>query len=539
MKRRQIAFAAGALGAALCLVAIEPVDQVAIAGPVVTAAGSAERTDVTGDGIADIIVASGARKTFGGDPSYPDETGGSIYVIPGGSTLPGAPVAVVDQDDEVVYGGSETSDNWGTQLVTGDFNGDRRADVAIGNPTESIGSTANAGAVTVLYGQPASPYLGLVPNGASFIDQNVGDLPGSIEAGDYFGAALTTGDFNGDGYADLAIGAPGEAIGSVKSAGAIWVLYGSSFGVRTDNAIAYDQSTSGLSGDPEKNDHFGAALAAGDVTGDGRDDLAMAIEGENVTGTTGAEGCVQLFKGSASGVTLTGNTYVCVPSLPIGGTVNAVAVGRFHGGSNADVLVYADQAKGAPTFSGALVVLRGSSAGISSGNVATVTQNTPSVSDSSEQDDLFGAALSVGDANGDGADDLAVGVPGENSNAGALHVFVGGASGLTSGLDLFVTENHPLINAVSQFSEAFGSAVRFLDLNNDTRPELVVTAPFEDFSYSTGTMFVLGLQAGSTSTSVVTCTTLTRGSLGNVSGFGFGAPIGGSIVPPDQLPNAT
>ena len=108
-----------------------------------------------------------------------------------------------------------------------------------------------------------------------------------------------------------------------------------------------------------------------------------------------------------------------------------------------------------------------------------------------------------------------------------------------TGLDLFVTENDPLINAGGQFNEGFGGAVRILDVNNDGSPELLVTAPFEDFSFTTGTMFVLGLQKNASGVTLASSSTVTRSGLGNVSAYGIAFPIAGGIIPPNDLPNVT
>src|SRR3982751_2479118 len=83
-----------------------------------------------------------------------------------------------------------------------DFNGDGYSDLAIGVPFESDGSKIEAGAVNVIYGGVG----GLSAMGNQFWSQDSAGVTGSAHANDQFGSVLATGDFDGDGYSDLAIG---------------------------------------------------------------------------------------------------------------------------------------------------------------------------------------------------------------------------------------------------------------------------------------------------------------------------------------------
>jgi hypothetical protein len=503
------------------------------AGPQAVAppGGAAARADVNGDGYADVVVSTGARLTYAGDPNTLGvDRGGSVYVIPGGGSLPAAPAVVVSQDShDFVPGSGEDDDTFGQALATGDFNGDGLADVAIGNPTESFGTKLGVGMVTVLYGRTTSPYLGLIPNTLTQIDQGQPGVPGDNEAGDRFGASLAVGDFNADGYADLAIGQPGEAVGTTQRAGAVTVVYGGTHGLTATGSVGYTQDTAGLNGTPETDDRFGWSLAAGDVTGDARDDLVVGASGEAVAGTTDAWGGVWLLPGSASGVDPATSSSFSVASTGTQDHLRSVAVGKFHGGAYADVLVTADRKKGAPQYAGALVVARGGSDGVSASRLQTLDQSSPGIAGTPEENDFFAGSLAVGDLDGDGYDDLAAGSLRED-NVGSVTLLRGGTAGLLSATGTTVTEDTPAIGASAQPGEGFGYGLRILDVTGDGTPELLVTAPWEDGSLQSGALFRLSVTATAGSLTVTSATSTTRGTLGGGSAFGPATPFAGGTV---------
>ena len=244
--------------------------------------------DFNGDGVDDL--AAGAYST--------DDNAGAVGVLygtPTGLTATGS--AWIDQDTAGVPGTAEPGDTFGWHLAAGDFDGDGRADLAAAASRETLGSAYDAGGVVILRGSAG----GLSGTGAQWFDQNSPGVPGTAEANDTFGEALTAGDVTGDGRADLIVGVPGEGVGSTQAAGLVTVLPGSATGLTATGAVSWDQSNAQIPGEAESNDRFGAALAIVDHNHDGRPDLAIGSPGESIGATYGSGSVTVLYGATTAG----------------------------------------------------------------------------------------------------------------------------------------------------------------------------------------------------------------------------------------------
>src|SRR3954451_21102476 len=170
---------------------------------------------------------------------------------------------------------------------SGDFDGDGRADLAVGVPGESLGDAAAAGEIHVLYGRTraecrasASPVF--PGSRIQTVTQDTAGVPGVAKERDRFGSALAAGDLDHDGYDDLAIGAPGDAGGT----GAVTILRGSPTGLTTAGARLVRQGHDGVPGKEEVDDESGSAVRI--TTAPGRSALTIGAPGESIGKATGA-----------------------------------------------------------------------------------------------------------------------------------------------------------------------------------------------------------------------------------------------------------
>lgn len=447
--------------------------------------------DFDGDGADDL--ATGVP----GDDNLGDQFPGSgIVILRYGTTRQGLAPGLASDVLSQAFGSSpdpaEEGDGFGRAMTKGDFNADGFDDLAVGIPFENDadeGGDADSGAVQVYYGSAN----GIVAASAQYFDEDSPGVPGATDGGDNFGLALATGDFDDDGFDDLAIGVPGENFGAQDTnCGSVNILRGSSVGLDTEGAQRWNQESALIDGSCETDDFWGKALAAADFDGDGFDDLAVGAPGENDGGG------VHFLFGSEAGLATAGNNLwtqndagvldIDEPFDQFGGVL---AAGDFTGDG------YSDLAIGAPLEdleldgdvvledAGAFHIFFGGPTGITSEGSWMWTASSATL-EPSETQDAWASALSAGDFDGDGFADLAIGAPGESSlvggsGSGEVTILRGYSDGVAPWGGQLWNQDSPGVPGASEFLDRFGDALAVGDFDGSGHDDLVVGGPFEDF----------------------------------------------------------
>ncbi|MFI1441346.1 FG-GAP and VCBS repeat-containing protein [Streptomyces fructofermentans] len=226
--------------------------------------------DVTGDGADDIVTTHGFEDHGHGTRLWKGGKDNSVTRIPG-SITPSSEGVIADFDRDGY----------------GDF-----ATFKFGTSHEDIPNLP--GTVEIRFGSPSG-----LSTRTTKLTQNTPGVPGVNETGDQFGRALAAGDVTGDGYPDLAVGVPGEAIGSTRGAGSVVLLKGGPKGPTGSGALAFSQSTSGVPGASERDDQFGEEVLLADVNNNNRADLIVAAPWEDAPQVD--SGAAWVLRGSKNG----------------------------------------------------------------------------------------------------------------------------------------------------------------------------------------------------------------------------------------------
>ena len=431
--------------------------------------------DVNGDGFDDLIIGAPLGDDGGSDA-------GEAYVI-FGKTGGFGPVDLSSLGTAgFVIQGDQAGDRAGFSVDSaGDVNGDGFGDLIVGAPHGDDGG-ASAGEAYVIFGQAEGfgtiDLTGLAP-ADGFIIQGFQQSGWSVSA---------AGDVDGDGFDDIAVGAPG----SILDRGAAFVVYGKAEGFDTidlaEPVPVEDPRSAGFSpisgGEQDARAGFSVS-AAGDVNGDGLDDLIVGAPDANFAASDGADAYLLFGKEGGLGI-------VALDSLaPADGFVidgasffdetgwSVSSAGDINGDGIDDLIVGSPASSGG---NGKACVIFGRDEGFGNINLATLAPADGFIIEGATDDRAGFSVSGAGDFNGDSFDDYIVGVPGDDvGDAGKAYLIFGRAEGFaTIDLASLPATSGFVIQGGAAGDRAGWSVSGAGDVNGDGFDDLFVGAPGND-----------------------------------------------------------
>ena len=384
--------------------------------------------DVNGDGYDDLII--GARY---GDPNG-DNNAGETYVVHGGARAPGTDgvldLSDLDGRNGFTLTGIDADDQSGRSVSSaGDVNGDGYDDLIIGANRADPNGDSNAGETYIVYGGASAPGTGGELD-LSALNGTNGFILTGIDGFDFSGSSVSSaGDVNGDGYDDMIIGAYRADPNGDSQAGETYLVYGGANAPGTGGVLdlgALDRSNGFILAGIDQDDFSGFSVSsAGDVNGDGYDDLIIGARSADPNGDS-----------------LAGETYIVYGGASAPGTGSRFNLSALDGTNG--------------------FILNGIDADDRSG----------------------GSVSSAGDVNGDGYDDLIIGAFGADPNgdryAGETYVVYGGAStpGTNGVLDLSALDgsNGFILTGIDRYDRSGRSVSSAGDVNGDGYDDLIIGA---------------------------------------------------------------
>ncbi len=380
------------------------------------------QNDIFGSSIANIgdLDNNGTSDIAVGAPS--DDNGGNnkgaIHILLMNDD--GSVNNTIEINDSTPNGPSlDAGDNFGTSIANiGDLNGDGTSDIAVGAPNDNDGGD-DSGAVHILFINDDGSV-----NNTIEINDSTANGP-DLNIADLFGSSIANiGDLNGDGTSDIAVGATGDDSGSFGSSGAVHILLMNDDG-SVERTIEID-STTANGPDLSSSDSFGSSIAnIGDLNGDGTSDIAVGAIGDDDGGDD--SGAVHILfindDGSVEQTIEINSSTPNGPSLDAGDNFGTSIAGIADLDSDSVSHIAVGAKFGDDAGRGNMHILFINDDGSVSQTREINNSNTPSLDVTGPT--LFGRSITtIGDLNGDGTSDIAVGEPNHFSphNGGVIHI---------------------------------------------------------------------------------------------------------------------
>jgi hypothetical protein len=441
--------------------------------------------DVNGDGYSDVVVGSHAF-----DLNTAND--GATFIYHGGPTNLGAGLNPAPTTVFTGPPGSQRS-AWSVSCA-GDVNGDGFSDIITGHYLSSIGGPIEEGAAFIHLGSAT----GVSTTPSTIIEGG--------QANAWMGRSVAgAGDVNGDGYADVAVGAVTYSNGQTLE-GAAFLYLGSSSGISNIFHRRYELNQNGA--------NLGESVSvAGDVNGDGFSDLIVGAE--NYGG--GLNGAAAIYHGGTESSAIPPAIQLTYTQAGAHAGWSVAHAGDINGDGYSDAVIGSSDASSGQAGEGLVYIHMGSTSGISATPTLTLQINVAGA--------RYGASVSTaGDVDGDGYSDVVVGAP-DAGGTGRAYVYMGSPAGLNPA---------PVLTLTGTAGSEFGASVMTAgDVNSDGYADLIIGAPGID-----GCQVHLGSISGLTAAPHINFTTPQAGSrfghavstAGDVNGDGYsdviiGAPL--------------
>jgi hypothetical protein len=448
--------------------------------------------DLDGDGFDEVIV--GASESFGGVVS-------EVYVIRGGPDAHqlGTIDLSLGGSDHVILG-AMVDDNLGSSIATGDVNGDGVDDLLICASTADFSTLADRGIAYLIFGGPT--FFNSATRDLSVAGSWDFRILGPVAGGDMGGAnlfggldahAAAIGRLNNDIYGDMILGVH-LADGGAGESGRVYVVFGGPF------VSGFTANLSGGAGNVRINgagslDELGTVVLAGDLTGDGLDELILPNEYAS-EGLFTSEGRVHIFRGRASWPTTINLNSTAADITLLGAREDdnlgsAAAVGDFNNDGVMDLVTAAPGADAGvlndQRGDGFVYGLLGSAAYQTGAHTIDYLTATPDFQLIGEFEENLGVELSAGDFNADGIDDIAASerFAGPQTN-GVVEVLYGRAFSAGATFTANVDTNLRIVGAAQ---DRIGFSLAAGNVNGDGRDEILFGTPFNNSNHGTAYVF--------------------------------------------------